>query len=253
MRAFPTQFTTWADVPEAVASAMAPASDQARVQATVVARVGRLGARPHRGTLLWNEGADSVLAAEEEPFFALPGHAPRTAWDAPVLDENERVSGLLIATGGAHRATYWLPAASTADVRWTAVLDNLRHALDSTASISRDARSVRGRVRAIPVGDDIAFAQPVYAWKADGAPSLARIAILAGDSLMTGRTMIDATSLPGPVAAGNDTAGGATLRDFRARVASLYAAMRTALQHGDWAAFGRAYDALGALLASPPR
>jgi hypothetical protein len=44
-----------------------------------------------------------------------------------------------------------------------------------------------------------------------------------------------------------------TPRDFRARADSLYRAMRDALAHGDWSAFGRAFDALGAALRpSPP-
>jgi len=36
-------------------------------------------------------------------------------------------------------------------------------------------------------------------------------------------------------------------------VFALYAQMRAALQRGDWQAFGRAYEALGALLARPMR
>jgi hypothetical protein len=40
---------------------------------------------------------------------------------------------------------------------------------------------------------------------------------------------------------------------LRARASRLYDAMRDALQRGDWTAFGEAYDALGALLARPPR
>jgi hypothetical protein len=43
----------------------------------------------------------------------------------------------------------------------------------------------------------------------------------------------------------------ATPADFRARVALLYDRMHAALQHGDWAAFGRAYQTLGRLLAQP--
>jgi len=40
---------------------------------------------------------------------------------------------------------------------------------------------------------------------------------------------------------------------LRARVELLYEQMRSALQRGDWVAFGRAYEALGALLGVPKR
>jgi hypothetical protein len=39
-----------------------------------------------------------------------------------------------------------------------------------------------------------------------------------------------------------------TPQDFRARADSLYREMRAALSRGDWTAFGRAFDALGATL-----
>jgi hypothetical protein len=38
--------------------------------------------------------------------------------------------------------------------------------------------------------------------------------------------------------------------DFRTRVRRLYEEMREAMRSGDWLAFGRAYDALGKLIAS---
>jgi uncharacterized membrane protein (UPF0182 family) len=87
----------------------------------------------------------------------------------------------------------------------------------------------------------------------DGPPTLARIAIVMGDSLMTGRTLAEATSPAEHVADGSNATEDKALRDFRAQVASLYAAMRSALQRGDWSAFGRAYDALGRLLSTLPQ
>ena len=40
-----------------------------------------------------------------------------------------------------------------------------------------------------------------------------------------------------------------TSTDLRTTVNALYAAMRDALRRGDWAAFGRAFDALGRAIA----
>ena len=41
--------------------------------------------------------------------------------------------------------------------------------------------------------------------------------------------------------------------DFRVRVQELYDEMRRASARGDWGTYGRAFDALGALLRQPPR
>jgi hypothetical protein len=40
-------------------------------------------------------------------------------------------------------------------------------------------------------------------------------------------------------------------QDFRARVEALHATMRAALLRGDWAAFGEAFDTLGAMISAP--
>ena len=48
-----------------------------------------------------------------------------------------------------------------------------------------------------------------------------------------------------------DAASTVTPALFRQRVNDPYAAMRDALQRGDWAAFGKAYDDLGRLLKLP--
>jgi uncharacterized membrane protein (UPF0182 family) len=253
MRAFPSLFTSWTTVPAEITEGIAPATDAARIQASILAHFGRRGDLPRRGHAPWNTGADTALSTGDEPVFGVPGTVPHTAATVPVLDDTDHLVGLVVASGAAHRATYWMPLDGSGDARWTVVLDDLRHALDSTTVLPRDARSVRGRVRAIPVAGDVAYIQPAYAWRLDGPPTLARIAIVMGDSLMTGRTLTDATSPAEHVAGGSNAPDGRALRDFRAQVASLYAAMRSALQRGDWSAFGRAYDELGKLLSTLPQ
>ena len=51
-------------------------------------------------------------------------------------------------------------------------------------------------------------------------------------------------------ASGNTTESTAPIAaaDFRTAAEQLYARMSDAMRRGDWTAFGRAYDALGALL-----
>jgi hypothetical protein len=117
--------------------------------------------------------------------------------------------------------------------------------VDSAGSTAREGLLAPGRVRAIPIRGGIGFMQPKYRWRPLTVPTLSRIALFAGDSA---RSVLPTAGLsprlvePTPVVAG----------DLRGTVASLYAAMRSALQRGDWVAFGRAFDALGVALGKRP-
>jgi uncharacterized membrane protein (UPF0182 family) len=72
------------------------------------------------------------------------------------------------------------------------------------------------------------------------------VAAIAGDSVRSARTLLQlAGRLPDTTAADN--------ADFRARAVRLYDDMRRAQQRGDWAAYGRAFDALGRLLRTRSR
>jgi uncharacterized membrane protein (UPF0182 family) len=88
----------------------------------------------------------------------------------------------------------------------------------------------------------IGFVQPRYRWRPQSVPTLNRIAVLVAD---TARSMAPSTGPivkppDVPVIAGDTSA------------AALYMAMRDALRRGDWAAFGRAFDALGRVLGKTP-
>jgi hypothetical protein len=64
---------------------------------------------------------------------------------------------------------------------------------------------------------------------------------LSGDSVRSARTLVQlAGRLPI-----STRLGGA---EFQERVRQLYEEMRRASQRGDWAAFGRAFDSLGAIV-----
>jgi len=125
-------------------------------------------------------------------------------------------------------------------------VDRIQHQAD-TAVAPRDTRWVRGAIRAFPVAGNVAFAQTTYAWRATTPPTVARVAVLAGDSTVVGATLAHAAG----VASEPDAAGPMNPIDFRARVETLHAAMRSALLRGDWASFGEAFDALGAMLNAP--
>jgi len=103
-------------------------------------------------------------------------------------------------------------------------------------------------VRAIPVGDDIAFVQSAYTTRGEGAPALARVSVFYRDSLRSGQSLAQFLgALPSGAAASQSPAAAG---DLRSRADSLYKVMRDAMRRGDWATFGQAFDALGKLLGS---
>lgn len=235
MAHFPRLFARPTSLPMSVRRQMPPARDGARAQASAFGRFGTRGETDVARHLPDDEGPDSALADTPAPVVAFP-QLGTTGYVLPLLDDrNERLRGLLVALGGpTHRST-WLPAGESAPV-WGEALDRLRAADTMSASLL-----VRGFVRAIPVGDQIALLQPRYDWRGGGAPRLMYVAALVGDSVRAARTLLLlAGRLPDTTTAGPV--------DFRARVRKLYDELRRASARGDWAAYGRAFDALGVLL-----
>ncbi len=230
-------FGSWSTLPPGIQNLLTPPIDGITAQALAFGRYGsHLDSDPQR-RIPTLDGADTSLITDPLPML-LPG-SRITAVTLPLVDDNDRLRGLLIGTGGGARRTYWYPFTSSSGLRWTTVLDRLRSA-DSAGSAARDGPLVTGRVRAVPVGKGIAFVQPRYHSRPQSIPALSRIALLSGD---TSRSIAPSATL----ARGNETSLPAG--DLRASVAAAYADMREAMRRGDWAAFGRAFDALGRALA----
>ena len=249
-RRFPTLFTTWSHVPREIAAAMPPALDASYLHALILSRHGRRGETPPRGVLPSDEGADSGLATPVAPSIVLPVSEEAAAWTVPVLDGAGAVRGILIATGGRHRGSYWLPAREQT-IRWNDVLDRLRRSRDSVPGRPRDPNVRGGIVRVVPLSDGLEFVQSAYAWPPEGPPGLVGVSVIDGDSVLVGRTLAGALGVAG--ASLPDFNQPITDESLRARANRLYDSMRDALQRGDWAAFGEAFDALGALLGRSPR
>jgi len=153
--------------------------------------------------------------------------------------------------GGPQPATYWYPFSEPA-LRWPAVLERLLR-VPETPQPPRDVSLRRGPVHVVPIrGGTAAYLQTTYAWRTDGAPTVARVAVhgagAARDSVAFGVTLAEALGAHVDSIAER---GPATPAAFRQRVSELYAAMRDALRRGDWTAFGRAYEELGRLLRLP--
>jgi hypothetical protein len=168
-----------------------------------------------------------------------------------LLDASDHVRGTLVATGGPQPATFWLPLAEPT-LRWPAVLERLLRAPETPPS-PRDVALRHGPVHIVPIrGGGAAYVQSTYAWRTDGAPTVARVAVHGAgpsrDSVALGTTLSDALGVHPDSGA---TRTPVTPTDFRARVGELYSAMRDAMRRGDWPAFGKAYDELGKLLRLP--
>jgi uncharacterized protein len=241
---FPHLFVAARQVPPAILRDFPPALDAARAQALAFGAYGTRNERhrPLHPPVL--DGADSSLAAVL-PVYALPHDGP-TALEIPLLDQGERVRGVLVSLGGPTRRTVWLPATGESGPLWHAVLDRLARA--DSAARTPNPSAVHGVVRAFMLGDQVAYAQPVYEWTPGAVPRLLDVAYLTGDTALVAPTLRQASGvkLPSPAEAPASPA------DLRRAVAQLYQSMRDALRHGDWRAFGRAFDALGRLLASGP-
>ena len=249
----PSLFGTWNGLPAGTRALLAPQVDGLYAKANAFGRFGAKGdfETPRRVPLV--DGADSALmldaannaTASNDLPFALPG-TPVTALALPLVDDTDRIRGLLIGLGGGQsdHSTLWYPLPS-AGQRWTTVLDQL-HSLDSAGIVAREGPLAHGRVRVIPTRGGLAYVQPVYRWRPQSVPTLLRVATLAGDT---------ARSVAPPTGAAARIAGEAPViaphGDLRATVSALYDAMRDALRRGDWAAFGRAFDALGKAIVQP--
>ena len=245
---FPSLVTSWDLLPAELAAAVPPPLDAAAAQASAFARVGTADRRPPPWHLAPSVEADSALGDFGVTLMGpAPGAGTAPMWTAAVADEADRVVGAVAASGGPRPATAFM-ASDQPGERWITVRERLRRPPDQAGALPPESRLVGGRVRTVPTREGVAFVQPFYAWRTQGVPGLARVALLAGDSLSHGATLADAARR----AAGTLSPPVTGPVEFRDRVAALHARMRSALRVADWRAFGAAFDELGRLLAAPP-
>jgi uncharacterized membrane protein (UPF0182 family) len=279
IRRFPMLFTPAAQLPPSLASAIPPALDAVLAQASAFAQFGARGSQAAVPRRIASDEGDSTQSSAARAVSLLPLppadggmagaalHVP--SWTLPLVDAASRLDGVLVALGGPTPRTRWMPLAG-ARPRWTDVREQLRGssrtaasdtlgaagASDSTRLATADSVAgaepravggIRGDVRALPVGGSIVFVQPTYERRGDGSPALASVVVAAGDSTRVAR------SLPAAIGGvGAASVDGGTRGDRLTRARGLYDDMRQALRRGDWNAFGRALDSLGAAVGSPP-
>ena len=236
--AFPELFTEARALSSALATQLPPALEQTMAQRIAFGAVGT----NREGTAVRHpppqDGADTSFDSAVSRFASGTG---ALAVGLPLLGPGDRVDGLLVATGGVSPATRWISAAGRS--RWTSVLDRLRATDSSSSSVLRDTRAVRGPLRALPAAGDAAFVQSIYAWRGQGAVSLAGVGVVQRDSAHWGRSLADALGAPPPPTDVNRAPV-----EFRARAAALYDSLRASMRRGDWRAYAEHWDALGRLL-----
>jgi len=236
---FPRLFVRPTALRAGVAAQLPPARDGARAQAAAFGRYGARGETDVVRHLPDDEGPDSALADSPAPLLALP-RAGAAAWVLPLLDRTERVRGLVVALGGASHRVAWLPTTAEPAPVWSETLDRLR-AADTVSTPSL----VRGYVRPVPVGNRIILVQPRYDWRSP-TPRLLYVSAAFGDTIRTARSVFQLGGRPASTVPLSES-------EFRVRVRELYEEMRRASTRGDWGTYGRAFDALGALVRQSQR
>jgi len=103
-------------------------------------------------------------------------------------------------------------------------------------------------VRTFMLGEHPAYLQSSYRWTPGAVPQLLHVAYLVDDTAHVAPTLRRASGVVIPATPATSTSPAQTHRTML----TLYQAMRDALARGDWVAFGRAFDALGALLGRTP-
>ena len=238
---FPGLFVRPTALPPGLQAALPPVLDGAMTQALAFAETGFRGDSLELRHFASLDAADSTIAREPQRAV-IPGVGLSVLWT--LLDPQDRVRGMVAAVAGGSRETVWIPVASDG-LRWSGTVERLR-LVDTSAT---DVPIVHAPVRVVPLAGKPAYVQAAFRWRAGGVPSLARVATVVGDTVRAGPSLAAALGL----APGASDSVGATPGEVRTRAGSLYGEMRDALRRGDWAAFGRAFEALGAALRAPER
>ncbi|MCU0619245.1 MAG: UPF0182 family protein, partial [Gemmatimonadaceae bacterium] len=231
---------TLAQLPEPLRLALPPDRDALELQGGAAARHGsrRLDAAGYEVVL--PEMGDTLAGAVPPAVWL----AARGAWAATaiVVDSTRTVRALLVAPGGRDRTVRLVPVDD--GTRLPLVLDAMRQVLDSLRRGRGDVR--RGWARVLPRAGDVALVVPLVAVRADGATTLDAVVVADARRVGVGPTALAAA---GPAATGAPRP--AALTADRPLLQGLYARMRAALERGDFAAFGSAFDALGRALGAP--
>ncbi len=254
MTRLPSLFATPGELPPALVAQLPPASESAVAQIKTFARFGsRL-----EGTVI-RQLPDSALVGGTPPPHWIGNERERlVAWSVPLLDGGDLIGGVVTASGGIARQTWW-DSTTIPRQRWRAVTERMQAALDSARSTMpdgtrREPRIRAGRVTTVMTPTGPLLVQPLLWNRAEGSATIARLVASDGVRLGVGSTLVEALGrmgdIPMPPAL---TAGSGEEGPSSDAARRWYAAMRDALRRGDWAKFGAAFDSLGRVLERPPQ
>lgn len=262
IRGWYARFPRLATRPETLTAALAAALpvpyEAALAQAREYAAYGPRGTVVSPGQRVQlGDRLDSAGAARPGGAFLTRGTAgnPVIATAFPVISTADRVSGLVVATGGSVPRSTWVAAAAPG-LRWQDVADSTAATGDGVGTRGTSSPSLDGGLHAVPTAAGPLFTRAHYTTTTDGRLTLAGITAVVGDRVVgdrvvrapTLRDVFDTSGVAGAVRPTRVLTGDQRVRAARA----LYDEARRALQHGEWAAFGRALDALGHVLAPGP-
>lgn len=237
-RRFPALFVSPDSLPAALADALPLPETAVIAQAFAFGVTGADDERQAPLVLPGSARSDSL----GDGVAALPYAPPRARTAAravPLLDATtERLVAIYVVAGGARpRASIFRP--DTARESWPEQLERLRQHLGRDGGVPAETPVIQTRPRLLPTAGGATLVQPAYAWRPDGIPALARVAVLHGDSLRAAASLSALGPVDGQRPAGARADGVAT---------ALYERMREALRRADWTAFGQAFEALGRAL-----
>ena len=246
--ALPGSFGSWDQLPAELRRAVPPPVESALAQAAAYAEFGERGDDLPPGRSLRVPARDTTAAGRDVPLVLLPADGGTSALSMPTTDPAGRLAGLVVSLGGTRPRTGWVPVnGSAADPSYETVVDRPARGFDAGVA-PRTERVEAGAARVVPVGATVAYLMPHYVQRGEGAPLVAGVSSYFEESYREGAGTLAALGgvAPGPVAVRPDT----TVAGALARARTLYGQTRAALRDGDWSAFGRAYDALGAALGA---
>ncbi len=238
-RRFPELFVSADSLDREIANALPLPEDALLAQAFAYGATG--GDSERRVPLMLPDMANSdSLDGGVAAVPYLPTGARTVARAIPLLDTtNDRLREIVAFTGGTDPRMSVI-AVDSAPETWSEQLEQLQQRLGRDGALTTsDAPTVHTRARLLPSPSGAILIRPVYSWRADGVPALARVAVLHRDSVRA------ASSLSGLGQLEGRPPGSAPLD---AAAAALYERMRDALRRADWGAFGQAFEALGRAL-----
>jgi uncharacterized membrane protein (UPF0182 family) len=239
------------ELPGSLLDQLPTASEGAMAQALTFARFGsRLEGAVQRHVV------DSATMRGVPPTH-LTGTAlsPLPSWSLPLLDDGDRLGGVITAVGGRFRTTYW-DSTTVPRARWAEMTERMRAALDTARAFVPEGSRREPRIRMGPVqvfaGENGPILLQTLIWnRVDGAPFVTRVAVMSEARVALGDDVAAAVAMlrGGAGAPSRPIDWPPMTADSRdERVTKLYEVMRDAMRRGDWTRFGAAFDSLGVVL-----